>query len=125
VVLKQRPHGGRTSLVAAIQSHLCQVHAQAIRSRAPRLPTASHQLQVPAQGILSQAARLPRARIRGVVAFAKGGNQMDEYRMIEMYQNLGLDLEPTANLVESGTVEVLQRMREGRLKVFASLTNPC
>jgi hypothetical protein len=36
---------------------------------------------------------------------------------------LGLDLEPAENLLESGILEVWQRMSTGRLKVFTSLNN--
>jgi hypothetical protein len=48
---------------------------------------------------------------------------MDGYRLIQNYRKLGLELESARNLIESGIVEVRQRMSEGRLKVFASLTN--
>jgi len=52
-----------------------------------------------------------------------GRDQMDGYRLIEMYRKLGLRLEGARNLVESGILEIRQRMSTQRLKVFASLTN--
>jgi len=42
---------------------------------------------------------------------------------MEMYRKLCLRLEGAQNLVESGILEIRQRMRTQRLKVFASLTN--
>jgi hypothetical protein len=38
-----------------------------------------------------------------------------------MYRDLGLRLESAASLVDSGTLDVWQRMTTGRLRVFASL----
>jgi hypothetical protein len=62
--------------------------------------------------------------IRGVLdPEGNGRHQMDGYRLIEIYRKLGLELESARNLIESGIVEVRQRMSEGRMKVFASLTN--
>jgi hypothetical protein len=46
---------------------------------------------------------------------------MDGFRLIQMYQNRGLELHAIDNSVESGISEVKQRMLSGRLKVFASL----
>ena len=40
---------------------------------------------------------------------------------MQVYRNLGLHLESTDNPVESGILNVWQRMHSGRLKVFASL----
>jgi hypothetical protein len=39
-----------------------------------------------------------------------------------MYRNLGLHLQHIDNSIESGILEVSQRMRSGRLKVFPSLS---
>jgi hypothetical protein len=47
----------------------------------------------------------------------------DGYRLMHMFEDLGLDVESAGNLVESGILEVRHRMRTGRLKVFASLRN--
>jgi hypothetical protein len=72
------------------------VHAQAIRSRGGWIP-----------GLLDPTA--------------DGRNQTDGYRLIKIYRELGLNLTGVEDLVDSGTLEVLQRMSLGRLKVFASL----
>ena len=52
---------------------------------------------------------------------ANGRNQTDGYRLIQLYQEHGLRLEGIENPVESGILDVWQRMSSGRLKVFASL----
>ncbi len=54
---------------------------------------------------------------------ANGRNQMDGDRLMQIYQDLGLELGAADNVVESGILEVRQRMSTGRLKVFASLEN--
>ena len=72
------------------------IHAAAIRSRADWI-----------HGLIDPAAN--------------GRNQTDGYRLIQTYRNLGLPLEVIDNVVESGLLNVLQRMQSGRLKVFASL----
>lgn len=61
-------------------------------------------------------------RLRGVIGFSNG-DPRDQGELIEMYGKWGLDLEPANPLVESGITEVQQRMADGRLKVFASLTD--
>jgi len=73
-----------------------QVHAQAIRSVGKWIP-----------GLLDPTA--------------DGRNQTDGFRLIKMYRESGLRLTAVEDLVDSGTLEVLQRMSSGRLKVFASL----
>jgi hypothetical protein len=45
----------------------------------------------------------------------------DRYRLRQIYRDLGLELESIHNPVESGILNVWQRMHAGRLKVFASL----
>src|SRR5215469_11329187 len=72
------------------------VHAEAIRNRGGWIP-----------GLLDPTA--------------DGRHQTDGYRLIKMYRELGLNLTAVEDLVDSGTMEVLQRMSLGRLKVFASL----
>ncbi|HEY7338053.1 MAG TPA: hypothetical protein VH639_24415, partial [Bryobacteraceae bacterium] len=52
---------------------------------------------------------------------ANGRSQPDGNRLQRMYRDLGLVLITTDNPMESGILEVWQRMRSGRLKVFASL----
>ena len=54
---------------------------------------------------------------------ARGRNQKDGTQLLQDYKDLGLDLEPAFNGVESGIHEVWQRMSSGRLKVFKSLGN--
>ena len=72
------------------------VHVAAIRARADWIP-----------GLIDPAAN--------------GRNRSDGVRLIQMYRNLGLHLQHIDNSIESGIMEVSQRMRSGRLKVFPSL----
>ena len=53
---------------------------------------------------------------------ANGRNQVDGQRLVQMYRKLGLDLSAIDNPIESGILNVWQRMHSGRLKVFASLS---
>ncbi|MBZ5623535.1 MAG: hypothetical protein LAQ69_33155 [Acidobacteriia bacterium] len=73
------------------------VHAAAIRARADWIP-----------GVVDPAAN--------------GRNAVDGQRLIQLYRNHGLHLGAIDNPLESGILEVGQRMRSGRLKVFASLS---
>jgi len=78
-----------------------------------------HQLPLDAGAIRSRGAW-----VRGVMnPEANGRDRRDGCQLITMYQDLGLDLEMAPNLIESGILEVWQRMITGRLKVFASLEN--
>lgn len=54
---------------------------------------------------------------------ARGRAQKDGSQLMQDYIDLGLDLETAFNGVESGLLEVWQRMSSGRLKVFKSLQN--
>jgi hypothetical protein len=54
---------------------------------------------------------------------ARGRNQIDGERLIEIYQGLGLDLEAADNSVEAGIYAVRNRLVSGKLKVFRSLVN--
>lgn len=74
------------------------IHADAIKGRGAWIP-----------GVIDPAAR--------------GRNQVDGQRLIEIYQDLGLDLEPADNSVEAGIYEVRQRLLSGRLKVFRNCAN--
>lgn len=59
--------------------------------------------------------------IRGAIDPAsRGRGQTDGNRLLQMYTDLGLDLQLADNSVETGIYEVLQRLSSGRLKVFAS-----
>ena len=73
------------------------VHVAAIRSRADWIP-----------GLIDSTAN--------------GRNQADGQRLIQMYRKFGLDLSSMDNPIESGILNVWQRMHSGRLKVFASLS---
>jgi Terminase RNaseH-like domain len=72
-----------------------------------------------------QAAAI-RARgdwIPGVIdPAANGRNPVDGQRLIQLYRKHGLHLQAIDNSLESGILEVCQRMRSGRLKVLASLS---
>jgi phage terminase large subunit-like protein len=74
------------------------IHAHAIKARGSWIP-----------GVIDPAAR--------------GRNQIDGTKLLQMYLDLGLDLEPAMNSVESGIYEVWQRMSTGRFKVFKSCAN--
>ncbi|MGO9255776.1 MAG: hypothetical protein ACLQU1_05680 [Bryobacteraceae bacterium] len=52
---------------------------------------------------------------------ANGRDRKDGGQLIQIYQKLGLKLQYQDNPSESGILEVGQRIRSGRLKVFASL----
>ena len=62
--------------------------------------------------------------IRGVIDPAsRGRNQKDGESLLYLYQQLGLDLTPANNAVETGLYEVWQRLSTGRLKVFKTCQN--
>jgi phage terminase large subunit-like protein len=71
------------------------VHADAIRARGEWIP-----------GVIDPAAR--------------GRSQHDGTQLYEKYIDLGLDLDLAKNAVESGILEVWQRLSSGRLKIFRS-----
>jgi hypothetical protein len=52
---------------------------------------------------------------------ADGRDRQDGYRLIQMYRKLGLHLESVNNPLESGILQVGQRVASGRLKVLPSL----
>ena len=74
------------------------VHAEAIKGRGKWIP-----------GVVDPAAR--------------GRGQKDGVRLLEVYKDLGLDLEASDNAVEAGIYLVWNMLSSGRLKVFASLQN--
>lgn len=74
------------------------IHAEAIKSRGIWIP-----------GLIDPASR--------------GRSQSDGKQLLQMYLDLGLNLEMADNGVESGIYEVWQRLSTGRLKVFKSLSN--
>jgi phage terminase large subunit-like protein len=60
--------------------------------------------------------------MRGVIDPAsRGRSQKDGEKLIEIYTDLGLNIIPADNSVESGLFAVHQRLATGRLKVFRSL----
>lgn len=54
---------------------------------------------------------------------ARGRSQTDGKQLIQMYKELGLDVQAAKNGVESGIDRLLTRMSTGRLKVFKNLVN--
>ena len=73
---------------------------------------------VHAQGILSQGKWI--VGVSDLVL--EGRSESDRWRLLQMYRDLGVDLEVAENCVESGTAEVLQALSSGRLKVFRTLS---
>jgi len=73
-------------------------HAAAIRARGAWLP-----------GVIDPASR--------------GRQQRDGQQLIHDYRELGLDLLPATNSVESGLYAVLERFASGRLKIFRTCQN--
>lgn len=74
------------------------IHAEAIKARGAWIP-----------GVCDPAAR--------------GRSQHDGASLIQKYTDLGLNLDFAKNSVESGLLEVWQRLSSGRLKIFKSCTN--
>ena len=74
------------------------VHAQGIRARGDWIP-----------GVIDPAAR--------------GRSQHDGEQLLAIYKQLGLNLVPADNGVESGIYAVWERLSSGRLKIFSSLRN--
>src|SRR6188472_459543 len=74
--------------------------------------------------IHAEAIKARGAWIRGAIdPAARGRGQIDGRELLQMYTDLGLDLTPVDNAVESGIYHVMTRMSSGRLKVFQSLSN--
>jgi hypothetical protein len=68
--------------------------------------------------------KAPGAWIPGVIDPACiGSNQVDGRNLMDMYRELGLDIQPADNAVESGIFEVWQALCAGLLKVFDDLSN--
>lgn len=74
------------------------VHAEAIKARGAWIP-----------GVIDPASR--------------GRTQIDGQQLLQMYKDLGLDLEMANNAVEAGIYDVWMRLSTGRLKVFRSMGN--
>lgn len=54
---------------------------------------------------------------------SRGKSQNDGDTLLQTYTDLGLVIAPANNAVESGLLEVFQRLSSGRLKVFTHLKN--
>lgn len=54
---------------------------------------------------------------------ARGRSQVDGQRLYSQYVDLELNMKPAQKAVEAGLLAVLTMLSEGRLKVFATLTN--
>lgn len=74
------------------------VHADAIKARGLWIP-----------GVIDHAAR--------------GRSQQDGRQLLQLYKDLGLDLDIANNAVEAGIYEMWQRLSTGRYKVFRSCQN--
>jgi terminase large subunit-like protein len=74
------------------------VHVEAIKSRGVWIP-----------GVIDPASR--------------GRSQKDGTQLIQIYKDLGLDLDHAMNAVEAGIYACWQLMTAGKLKVFSSLSN--
>ena len=74
------------------------IHAEAIKARGIWIP-----------GVIDPASR--------------GRTQSDGIQLVQMYKDLGLDLEFANNAVEAGIYELWQRLSTGRFKVFKSCQN--
>jgi phage terminase large subunit-like protein len=72
------------------------IHAASIRARGEWIP-----------GVIDPASR--------------GRSQVDGMQLLQMYKDLGLDLDVASNAVESGLYEVWTRLSTGRIKVFKSM----
>lgn len=69
--------------------------------------------------IHAAAIKAPGAWIPGVIDPAcMGSGQIDGRNLMQMYSELGLDLQPAMNAVESGIYQVWEAMSTGRLKIF-------
>jgi hypothetical protein len=68
-------------------------------------------------------ARAKGDRKPGVIDPAsKGRSQVDGEQLLSLYRQLGLNIQPADNAVESGIYEVWERLSTGRLKVFKTCT---
>ena len=69
----------------------------------------------------AEGVRAPGEWIPGVIdAASRGRSQKDGERLIEIYDDLGLELTKSKNAVESGLYEVWQLLSSGKLKVFST-----
>ena len=72
----------------------------------------------------AEAIKARGAWIPGVIDPASNGRSQDDgVRLMQTYKDLGLDIAPAFNGVESGIYGVWERLSTGRVKVFKSLQN--
>ena len=72
----------------------------------------------------AHAIRARGAWIPGVIdPSCLGSSQIDGRTLMDLYWELGLNLQPAVNAVEAGITEVWNLLVSGRLKVMASLSN--
>jgi len=72
----------------------------------------------------AHAIRARGAWIPGVIdPSCLGSSQIDGRTLMDLYRELGLNLQPAVNAVEAGITEVWNLLVSGQLKVLASLTN--
>src|SRR5262249_55741096 len=83
-----------------------------------------HYRQQAEPAIHAEAIRARGRWLRGVIDPASAGaSQADGRRLYPIYESLGLQLSPAENAVESGLLEVWQRLSTGRLRIFATCQN--
>jgi phage terminase large subunit-like protein len=74
--------------------------------------------------IHAQAVKARGEWIPGVVDPASAGSsQKDGTKLMDVYRDLGLAIDPAINAVEAGILAVWERLSSGRLKVFKSLSS--
>lgn len=74
--------------------------------------------------IMSQAIKARGEWISGVIdPAARGRSQIDGRRLIEIYRQSGLMIEPADNSVEAGILKVWEYLSTGRLKIFSNCVN--
>ena len=73
--------------------------------------------------IHADAIKQRGAWLKGVIdPAARGRNPVDGQRLIDVYEDLGLHLEPADNAVSAGIYSINGRLVSGRLKVFSTLS---
>lgn len=81
------------------------------------------------QGLAEPATHTEALRSRGfwipgvIDPAAAGRSQKDGTRLIDEYQDLGLDIAPAENAVEAGIYAVFRRFVSDRLKIFSTCTD--
>lgn len=74
--------------------------------------------------MIVEAMRARGKWIPGVVdPAARGRSQKDGNALLDIYRDLGLDLEPAINTVEAGIYKVWEMLSAGQIKVFRSCSN--